>query len=78
MELYIVIIGIGLSLVLNVVALVMVREFLDSAEMTLVYHLILLKDIIVHEHKRTRKKTQEVKVRLTKVRRDVAVVKKNI
>ncbi len=78
MELIIVTIGIGLSLVLNVVALMMVHEFLESAEMTLVYHLILLKDIIVHEHKRTRKKSQEIKVRLTKVRRDVAVVKKRI
>ena len=76
MELIIVTIGIGLSLVLNVIAIAIFHDFVESVEMMIVTHFVTLKETLLQEHKKTRKETQEIKTRLTQVRKDLNVIEK--
>ncbi len=76
MELIIVIIGIGLSLIFNIIAIAIFHDFVQSVEMMIVTHFVILKEILLQEHKKTRKETQEIKTRLTQVRKDLNVIEK--
>lgn len=69
MELYIAVIGIGLIAGLNVIAWSILNETIREVT---VYFCILVEA----EHKKTRKETQEIKTRLTQVRKDLNTLEK--
>ena len=69
MELYIAVIGIGLIAGLNVIAWSILNETIREVT---VYICILVEA----EHKKTRKETQEIKTRLTQVRKDLNTLEK--
>ncbi len=89
MELIIVTIGIGLSLVLNVIAIAIFHRYVVTS-VTIIHGInnILidyidssLKIVVSHisdEHRDTRKETQEIKTRLTQVRKDLNVIEEKL
>lgn len=80
MELYIAVIGIGVCVSLNIVGLWMIDRTLrtQSEAMTVLVigTLEVVSDQVTAEHKRTRKETQEIKTRLTQVRKDLNVIER--
>ena len=76
MELIIVTIGIGLSLVLNVIALTIFHRFVESVKRSVAGSFIILEEGLMKEHNKTRKDIQEVKTRLTQVRKDLNKLEK--
>jgi uncharacterized membrane protein YgaE (UPF0421/DUF939 family) len=78
MELIIVTIGIGLSLVLNVIALTIFHRFVESVKRSVAGSFIILEEGLMKEHNKTRKDIQEVKTRLTQVRKDLNTIEKKI
>ena len=80
MELYIAVIGIGVCIGLNIVGLWMIDRTLrtqSEAILGLVIGTIeVVSDQVTAEHKKTRKETQEIKTRLTQVRKDLNMFEK--
>lgn len=82
MELIIAVIGIGLVLALNVIAIAILDQYVrQSVQKIGDFNCILIDHVsqslkviskqMTDEHKKTRKETQEIKSRLTQVRKDL-------
>lgn len=75
MELYIVIIGIGICIGLNVLGLWIVDWTMRTQNELLLNGIVGITEVVsaqvTAEHKKSRKETQEIKTRLTQVRKDL-------
>lgn len=71
MELVIVIIGIGLSLILNIIAIMIFHTFAQEILSSVLRTRMMLVSLIGEQEKKTRKDVQEVKTRLSQVRKDL-------
>ena len=80
MELYIAVVGIGICIFLNVIGLLLIDRKLSIHSEVFISGIVKMmntvSDQITIQHKKTRKETQEIKTRLTQVRKDLNTLEK--